>query len=403
MKKLFTAFKRAAASALLFVTAFSCYSDEIMLFYDDFGTFTSETARAQSMYVPAPYKYKPECTPIKYGGDYAVVANSKFGGCGNQTEGHNSCDCTYSYWYRSSFDHTQRGPMNGIYGGMLFLNSIDNTSTDADVLYQRTFETEHTNTLLKLHLWVKAAWDMSLGNNLINITLVLREGGAKGDIIDQQEIHDINANYDWVLIENTFRSTSSTITVQIINSTINNTVSNDILIDDIEIYEITYPDAEPVAEPVEDVIANPTETSVELTWPSDENANTYVIQLTNSGEEFCTMVFNSEGRLISIHINQPTTKNGPVLKAADVNGGFRFTIDGLTEDTEYAYNISSNDVNSNLIHQYTGEFLTLGGTVTITEESITESKTSVHKEFLNGKIVIINDGKIYNLMGVELR
>ncbi|MBQ3929722.1 MAG: hypothetical protein II708_02105, partial [Paludibacteraceae bacterium] len=69
-----------------------------VIFEEDFGKFDRETARAQS--AQCPYNYRSECTPIKYGGTYAVVATPKWGGCGEQEDWHNSCDCGGTFWYK---------------------------------------------------------------------------------------------------------------------------------------------------------------------------------------------------------------------------------------------------------------------------------------------------------------
>lgn len=207
--------------------------------YGASGKYSADQIRAESKYVPS-YKYISECLPIKNGGEYAIVTNPKWGGCGNQTSGDSGCDCTGEFWYRDVYDHTQGGEdKDGKLGGMLMLNCKDGTK-DTDVLYQRDVEIRCPNTLLSVSLWVLAAWNPSRGNAPVDTKFILRETNS-GKFLTESSIKNLDANAGWTQIQTSFLTEETKVTIQFVNCTSEGN-GNDLLIDDIEFFACS-PDA----------------------------------------------------------------------------------------------------------------------------------------------------------------
>ena len=141
---------------------------------------------------------------------------------------------------------------------------------------------------------------------------------------------------------------------------------------------------------------------VTITWPTEDNADNYAIVIEKDGEVFCTLTFNADGQLLNIAF--APTRNGdnrPVQYAEQAVGGYRFTVTGLTEATRYAYNVTTKDAANKTIATYSGEFTTKGG-ITTAVEDILHSTTNCQKLLRDGQLIIIRDGKTYNVMGKAL-
>ncbi|MCQ2351093.1 MAG: hypothetical protein MJ003_03865, partial [Paludibacteraceae bacterium] len=196
------------------------------LFSETFGTLSSETARSSTSYCP--YTYIEACKPIKNGGEYAIVALPKWGGCGTQASDANSCNCTSDFWFNSKYDHTQGGLKDEKYGGMLMLNC----NNIGDVLYERTVDVCSQSCLL-FSVWVTAANISDV--DPIKAKFVLRGGGKTGPVIDEYEVKNIDVNAGWKQISAMFNSgTYSQVTIQLVNLAPAGQKGNDLLIDDIE-------------------------------------------------------------------------------------------------------------------------------------------------------------------------
>ena len=96
--------------------------------------------------------------------------------------------------------------------------------------------------------------------------------------------------------------------------------------------------------------------------------------------------------------------NHPAQYAEAVaNGkGYRFTVTGLTEATQYAYNIDVRDAANKTINSHSGEFTTKGGTTTAVED-ILQNTTNTQKLLRDGQLIILRDGKTYTTMGAEIQ
>ena len=152
----------------------------------------------------------------------------------------------------------------------------------------------------------------------------------------------------------------------------------------------------------DDVVVTPGSNDVTITWPTEDNADNYAIVIEKDGEVFCTLTFNADGQLLNIAFAPSRDGNNrPAQYAEQAVNGYRFTVTGLTEATRYAYNITTKDTAKQTIATYSGEFTTLGGTVTSVED-ILQSTTNPKKLLIDGQLYIVKDGKTYNAMGQKM-
>jgi hypothetical protein len=157
-------------------------------------------------------------------------------------------------------------------------------------------------------------------------------------------------------------------------------------------------------EDTEDVEIDAGTTDVTIIWPTKENAYTYTIVIKKNGQVVCTLVFDAFGRLLNISFAPGRNGNHPAQYAeAAANGGFRFTVTGLEEGTNYTYDIITTDESDNTLATHSGEFTTQSNTPTAIEHTNSlSSKNNYHKIIRDNQLIIIRDGKTYNVMGKEL-
>ena len=148
-------------------------------------------------------------------------------------------------------------------------------------------------------------------------------------------------------------------------------------------------------------VVTPGSTDVTITWPTDENADTYTIVIMKGDVIFCKLLFNKEGQLLNIAFAPGRDGQNRALYAAQTANGLRFTVTGLEEKTKYGYDVSSQDEEDNTISSYTGEFTTQSNTSTSVSD-IQYSTSDTRKELRNGQLIIIRDGVEYNAMGQEI-
>ena len=140
---------------------------------------------------------------------------------------------------------------------------------------------------------------------------------------------------------------------------------------------------------------------VTITWPTAENADSYSLVIKKADEPVCTLTFNQDGQLLNIAFAPGRDGNHPAQYAAQTVSGYRFTVTGLTEATQYVYNITTKDADNNTIATYSGEFTTMGGSTSAVED-ILQNTTNVQKLLRNGQLIILRDGVEYNAMGQEM-
>ena len=161
-----------------------------------------------------------------------------------------------------------------------------------------------------------------------------------------------------------------------------------------------------VTEPVTDVITEPTESTVVLTWPTSNNAASYTIQITKDGVLFCTLIFNANGQLIGIAF-APGREGAYHAPAAIMTAnGLQFTVTGLDSNTQYGYSVTAKDANDQTVATYSGEFTTTSeGIATGIEETSSSLQGGDRGRLIlhNGQIFILRGDKTYTLQGQEVR
>ena len=146
-------------------------------------------------------------------------------------------------------------------------------------------------------------------------------------------------------------------------------------------------------------VVTPGSTDVTITWPTDENADTYTIVIMKGDVIFCRLIFNKEGQLLNIAFAPGRDGQNRALYAAQTANGLRFTVTGLEEKTKYGYDVSSQDEEDNTISSYTGEFTTQSTTAV---DNITTNNANIQKIMRDGQLIIIRNGVEYNAVGQEM-
>ena len=134
-----------------------------------------------------------------------------------------------------------------------------------------------------------------------------------------------------------------------------------------------------------------------------KGADTYTIVIKKDGEVVCTLTFNAAGQLLNIAFAPGRNGNHPAQYAEAVaNGGYRFTVTGLTESTDYTYNITVKDAANKTIKSHSGKFTT--ESLTAVENTHSQSPISNCQKILrNGQLIILRDGVEYNAMGAQIQ
>ena len=147
-----------------------------------------------------------------------------------------------------------------------------------------------------------------------------------------------------------------------------------------------------------------------FTWPTENNAASYSLQITKDGVVFCTLVFNSNGQLTGIAF-APGRNGAAHAPAATMSvAGMSFTVTGLDGASKYAYRLAvTNDASEELV-AYSGEFATTGYDGEVNPggnpEGIEDVFTDEHKAskiLHNGQIYILRGEKVYSITGQEVK
>ena len=148
------------------------------------------------------------------------------------------------------------------------------------------------------------------------------------------------------------------------------------------------------------ITVTPSTNDVTIIWPTEGNADTYIIVIKKGDERFCTLTFNADGQLLNIALAPSRDDNRPAQYAEQAGTGYRFTVTGLEAGTHYTYNIDVRDAANKSIKLHSGEFTT--ETLTAVEEVEVSDNANVQKLLHDGQLLILRDGKTYNVMGQEM-
>ncbi len=97
------------------------------------------------------------------------------------------------------------------------------------------------------------------------------------------------------------------------------------------------------------------ETTAYFTWPTDEAAQSYQIDIYRSGEVFCRLTLGDKGQLLGISFSAPERKNNHELAET-----FSFLVTGLDAAARYNFVLSALDADGKPLHVYIGDFATTG-------------------------------------------
>ena len=151
-----------------------------------------------------------------------------------------------------------------------------------------------------------------------------------------------------------------------------------------------------------------------FTWPTNQNAASYTIQITKDGEIFCTLVFNANGQLTGIAF-APSRDNSQQTQAATMEqNAAQFTVTGLTSASKYGYRLEVTNASMVEIVSYSGEFATTGyvgevnqgGEPEYNPEGIEDVNVNANgscKILHEGQIYILRGEKVYTLQGQEVK
>ena len=167
------------------------------------------------------------------------------------------------------------------------------------------------------------------------------------------------------------------------------------------------------------VTVDAAETTAYFTWPTDEAAQSYQIDIYRSGEVFCRLTLGDKGQLLGISFSAPERKSSHELAET-----FSFLVTGLDAATRYNFVLSALDADGKPLHVYTGDFATTGysgltrggGDEVIPTPPIIPTNPELNTDVMNvpvgptergkryesGRIVIIKGTDRYSLQGKKL-
>lgn len=105
---------------------------------------------------------------------------------------------------------------------------------------------------------------------------------------------------------------------------------------------------------VEDLQINPDYDNAEFAWPTTSGTHVYSLQIKKDDELVCTLNFNEDGQLANIDFGGASSNSR--LRSASL--GYRFTVTGLQENTNYSFSLEAKDENEKLLKHYEGDFKT---------------------------------------------
>ena len=155
-----------------------------------------------------------------------------------------------------------------------------------------------------------------------------------------------------------------------------------------------------------DVKVEPQDNAATVTWPTNDNAATYTIQITKDGVVFCTLIFNANGQLTGIAFAPSRDGSHHAPAAIMTASGLQFTVTGLDSGTHYALTLQAKDSQENVLASYSSEFTTTGESVPTGIEEVSSSLQGGERGRLilhNGQIFILRGDKVYTLQGQEVK
>ncbi len=106
-------------------------------------------------------------------------------------------------------------------------------------------------------------------------------------------------------------------------------------------------------------------TTAYFTWPTDEHADRYTLDIYKNGAVFCRLTLGPRGQLLGIAFSAPARNrnvSSDNVKRVNADGAYTlsFMVTGLDEASKYNYVLAAIDSDGKPIHVYTGQFATSG-------------------------------------------
>ena len=151
----------------------------------------------------------------------------------------------------------------------------------------------------------------------------------------------------------------------------------------------------------DEVTVDPSADNATFTWPQNDQAAGYSIEITKDGVVFCTLTFNAQGQLIGIAF-APNRAGSRMLDAAVMTAnGWQFTVTGLDQASKYGYALDALNASKQSIKHYEGEFATDG--YTSLEWVTSDHIQGINKMLLDGHLYILRDGNLYTATGARVK
>ena len=154
------------------------------------------------------------------------------------------------------------------------------------------------------------------------------------------------------------------------------------------------------------VVVEPGDNTATFTWPTNNSAASYTLQIFKDGEVLCTLIFNAEGQLIGLAFAPDKDGSSNAPAAILTTSGMLFTVTGLNTATNYTYSLTSKDANETTLAYYSGSFGTTGAENPEGIEDVYSSLQGGDRGRLvirDGQIYILRGEKVYTLQGQEVK
>ena len=143
----------------------------------------------------------------------------------------------------------------------------------------------------------------------------------------------------------------------------------------------------------------PGDNYVDILWQIVTNATTYeLIIKDNIGNIICTLIFNANGQLLTIHFNAPGKNSAP---QSTQSAGFAFTVTGLERGTTYIYSLVARNSDGETLDTQSGTFTTQGSSTCV--ENDIPGNQNESKLLRDGQIYILRGDRTYTVTGQEVR
>lgn len=160
------------------------------------------------------------------------------------------------------------------------------------------------------------------------------------------------------------------------------------------------------ADVVEEAItqAEPTDNSVVIEWPKNDEAAIYTVIIKKGNDTICTLEFDEQGQMLSIAYAAPARdgRSQQPRMATQTTTGWQYTINGLEANTEYEYIVIAKRSDSTEAYKETIPFTT-AQTPTALDQTSQDPRVKSQKLIRDGQILILRGDKTFTLQGQEVK